>query len=272
MPSMRRFVLALILTAALASPAAAQSPDLSAAQWLEASAAQFTATSSAVDLRLVRTRSGKERTVTLQTRMSRRDAGVIKTWILQLSPDVQAGTQFLTLVRGEQEEQYHLMPAVGTVSRVSPAENFSLFGTDFQIRDISIADPAVGEHRVLRGDEVLVAGVPYAVTVIESTYETGKHRRLLRYLDNERKLPLKVEYFDKKDQLTKRLSVLEVAMVDNTPIATLSRMENLQRGTRTDLIVDSARFDLGEDALPESTFTKEHMRSVGARYAAPEDS
>lgn len=271
MPLIRSALLSVVLVLLAVSSVWAETPDLSAKQWLEASAEQMTATSAAVDLTLTRTRTGGERVVKLETRMSRREAGLLKTWILQLAPEVQAGSQFLTLVRdGEEEEQYQLLPVMGTVSRIKPSENFSLFGTDFQIRDISVADPDVGSHVVLKSDTVMVGGTSYPVTVVQSTYETGKHRKVLRYLDDDKKLPLKVEYFDKSDKMVKRLTVREVAQIGGVPMAMKSRMENLSKDTYTDLVVDKAEFDLSEEALPESTFTKDHLIRVGQGYADDE--
>jgi len=253
--------------ACLASPAPAVGEEQTAAQWLQAGAEQLTTTSARLDLRLVHERKGATREVTLETATSRRDPEVVKTWILQTGPELHAGTQFLTLTRPDDEEQYRYLPVTGAVSRVQPTENFSLFGTDFQIRDIEVADPAEGTHTILGPGTVTVGGTPRPVTRIESRYDSGKHRRVVRSLDDEHKLPLLVEYFDKSDSPTKRLTVLTVAADSAVPVATHSRMENLKRGSTTDLYIDRYAFDLDEDALPEATFTKEQILKVGVAYS-----
>ena len=266
-PTMRTiFTVSAALVLSISAPASAE--ELTAEQWLDAGTAQLTATSSAIDIRLVRNRGPSQRSVVLETRMSHRAAGAVKTYILQLEPKLQAGSQFLTIVNGTEEEQYQLMPSVGSVTQITPNQNFSLFGTDFQIRDIAVADPTVGTHRVLRKETVPVQGLIRPVTVIESTYTTGKNRRVLRYLDDVEKLPLKVEYFADGGKLLKRLVVLEIAKNGSIPLAIRSRMENVLRGTHTDLIIEKHRFDLSEAELPESTFTKEHMVTVGKRFEA----
>lgn len=261
---LRAFALALSL--ALLAPALSSAEELTAEQWLRAGAERLTAETARLDLRLVHERKGASREVTLETATSRRDPAVVKTWILQTGPALQAGTQFLTLTRSDDEEQYRYLPVTGALTRVQPTDNFSLFGTDFQIRDIQVADPEDGTHAIVGTGTVTVGGVERPVTRVESRYETGKHRRVVRSLDDEHKLPLLVEYFDKSDSPTKRLTVLAVATDSAVPVATHSRMENLKRGSTTDLHIDKHAFDLDEDALPEATFTEERILELGAKY------
>ena len=267
MPTMRTLFL-LSAALVLSIPAIAAAEELTAEQWIEAGAAQLTAESSALDIRLVRHRGVSQRVVLLETRMSHRTEGVVKTYILQLEPKLQAGSQFLTVVDGKEEHQYQLMPSLGTVTQITPNQNFSLFGTDFQIRDIAVADPSIGTHKILRKDAVPLQGLLRPVTVIESTYPDGKNRRVLRFLDDVEKLPLRVEYFDASGKLLKRLTVLEVAREGTIPLAVHSRMDNLLRGTFTELILEKRRFNLPVADLPESIFTQEHMVTVGRKFEA----
>lgn len=268
MPALFRSLslLAVLASLTLLAPSGATATDLTAEQWLRAGAEQLTARSALLELRLVQTKNGKEREVRLETATSRRDPKMVKTWILQHTPEIQAGMQFLTLATEDGEEQYRYVPVTRAVGRVNPTENFSLFGTDFQIRDISVADPSEGQHRIVGTGEVEIGGLDRTVTIVESTYDSGRHRKVVRFLDSEHKLPLRVEYYGKAGDLEKRLTVLEVKTDAPVPVATHSRMESIDRGSATDLFVDSYRFDLDEAALPESTFTKEHMLEVGKNY------
>lgn len=58
MPLIRSALLSVVLVLLAVSSVWAETPDLSAKQWLEASAEQMTAKSAAVDLTLTRTRTG----------------------------------------------------------------------------------------------------------------------------------------------------------------------------------------------------------------------
>lgn len=263
-------LLSLFAAPALCAPAAV-TPETTAEQLLQAGMDRMATKTAAVDVRFEKHRKELVTVVRIKTRISRREPGVIKTWVLQLEPEMLAGVQFLFVGREEGGDSlWHYMPVVGKANAL-PANaggNPPMFGTHYRLEDLDVTRVEKGEHSRLGEDTVNVGGVEHRVYIVETRLKgAGPYRRVVRFLDAEQLLPLRIDYFDVRDRPVRRFAVLGVAKVGEVPVATHTRMEKLGvDGEYTDMFLESYRFDLDEAALPERTFTPAYLEEVGEAY------
>ncbi len=259
-------LLAMSLCATSVLPAAAEEQD--AASLLARGAESLKHESSELTVRLERHRRDAITTLRFKSRSSLRDPSVAKAWLLRLEPEAVAGIQMLAITpkEGKPTLKQYLSATGGIVTIMAPPDGQTLFGTHFKLRDLRVLEDARGSHQVVSKDSVNVGGKDYEVVVIETTPDSGPYGKLVRFLDSEKLLPLRIDYFDKSGQAVKRLSVL--ALAESAPIATHTRMELLGHSPReyTDMFIEEYRFDLDETALPERTFTDDYMKEVGEEY------
>lgn len=262
-----QIVLAALLIGALpASLASAEDQDASAL--LAKGVENLKVESSELVVRLERHRRDVITVLRFKARSSRRDPTVTKSWLLRLEPEAVAGIQLLSLQpnEGKPTIKQYLSATGGIVKIIAPAGGQSLFGTHFRLRDLKVLEDTAGTHRVLSKDQIEVAGAAREVVVIETLVSGGPHAKVVRFLDSETLLPLRVDYFDKAGTAVKRLTVLSLA--DDVPLATHTRMELLGIVPReyTDMFIEEHRFDLSESDLPERTFTDDYMKEIGEQY------
>ncbi len=259
-------LVALLLGAFPASLVSAEEEDASAL--LAKGVENLKVESSELVVRLERHRRDVITVLRFKARSSFRDPAVTKSWLLRLEPEATAGIQLLSIApnEGKQTIKQYLSATGGIINVVAPAGGQSLFGTHFRMRDLKVLEDTAGTHKVLSRDKIDVAGTPHEVVVIETLIDKGPHAKVIRFLDSETLLPLRVDYFDKAGTCIKRMTVL--ALAAEAPIATHTRMELLGIVPReyTDMFVEEHRFDLSETDLPERTFTDEYMKEVGEQY------
>lgn len=259
-------LLAVLLCATSVSLAAAEEQD--AAAMLARGAENLKNESSELVVRLERHRRDVITTLRFKSRSSLRDPSVAKSWILRLEPEAVAGIQMLALVpkEGKQTLKQYLSATGGIVTIMAPPDGQSLFGTHFKLRDLRVLDDARGTHKFVSRDSIEMGGKAHEVMVIETIPDGGPYSKVVRFLDSDKLLPLRIDYFNKAGHASKRLSVLAVAA--DAPIATHTRMELLGHTPReyTDMFIEEYRFNLDETALPERTFTDDYMKEVGEAY------
>lgn len=266
---MTKFLPVLFATALsllLAAPAHAGESDARAL--LDKGIESLKTQSSELTVRLERHKKEVITTFRFKTRTSNRDPALTKSWMLRLEPEALAGMQILALtpLDGKPTVKQYVSVSNTIVSVPNPTGGTNLFGTDFQVRDLRVLEHASGVHTVRGKDSLTIGAKAYPVTVIETVPDKGAYGKVVRFLDDERSLPLRVDYFDKAGTPIKRLTVMAIA--PDAPLATHTRMEVLtgRGGQFTDMFVEEYAFDLTEEALPERTFTDEYLKEVGLTY------
>jgi hypothetical protein len=194
----------------------------------------------------------------LHTYRLRRGPEQVWSLIRFTSPADVNDTGLLTLDHaGAETDQWLYLPALDRARRIPSARKGGRFvGSDFYYEDLRDRTPDMDHHRLL-GDEEL-DGRP--VQVLESVPvdpDNSVYSRRLSWIDSERLLPLRVEFFVAgRDEPAKRLQVHAVEQVQGYWTVMDSTMTDLQSAHETQIAVEAIQYDRG---LPFTFFSRQTL-------------
>jgi hypothetical protein len=186
--------------------------------------------------------------------------GNSRTVIIFQKPAAVAGTRFLTLeVPGKNDLRWIYLPARKTTRQIAADQGSGSFvGTDFTYDDISSASRSVAldAHRFLPEESLL----DQACQVIESVPKDKgyQYSRMISWISKATQVALRIDLYDAKGNLAKRLETMETKDIQGRLTATATKMTSLAAQTSTTVYVDAAtlRYD---DPIPDARFTKEFI-------------
>lgn len=177
--------------------------------------------------------------------------------ILFEAPADVRGTSFLVWknAKGE-DERWLYFPALKAVKRVAADDKRSSFvGSDFTYEDVSGRDPEEEQHALLK-QEALSGRQTY---VLESKpKQAADYARRVSWVDQERWLTLKEEYYDAGGKLIRTFTADKVEQIDTAWTVTKRSMSNAQTGHRTEVSLAAIKYD---SALPADIFTERQLRN-----------
>ena len=194
-------------------------------------------------------RNGSRRARGFEMRV-RRDQARVQTYVRFSKPTDVAGTQLIVIDDpGRSDAQLLYLPALKRTNRIAgKARKGSFMGSDFSYEDLEVSDATDASHTLVSSDE--------SVWIIDTTPgPDSSYGRIRSTVSKSDHLPRLVEFFDKKDQAKKTLSVLETATEGGTVLPTKSVMRNHSRGTSTELTVTQWRLNVPASEIPDETFT-----------------
>ncbi len=202
-------------------------------------------------------RSGKERERELEIKV-RRDGDITSSYTRFVSPSDVAGTQLVLVDHPNQDDDQLLyLPALERVTRIAgKARSGSFMGSDFRYSDFELDTGEGSTHELVEEDAEW--------WVVKTVCGPGSddHHFLTRVAKGD-SLPRKVEWFDDKGAVTRRMTVEQVDMHEDVPVPTISRMEDLKRSTSTKLHITEVAVNVSPDELPQETFTAAYMERNG---------
>lgn len=214
---------------------------------------------SAMTMTLIN-RSGKESIRQMRSKILEvTDAGDKSLSIFDEPADVK-GTASLTHSHAtEPDEQWLYLPALKRVKRISSKNKSGPFmGSEFAFEDISSQEVEKYDYTYL-GDEDINGITVHKVEAVP-TYEYSGYTRLINYIDTERMVPVKVEYFDRKNSPLKTLNISEYEQhLGKYWRAGKMEMENLQTGKRTTLTWSDYKFQTG---LTDKDFNSKSLKRL----------
>ena len=157
------------------------------------------------------------------------------------------------------DDQWIFLPSVKRVKRISSSnKSGSFMGSEFAFEDLSSYEVEKYDYKYL-GDEVL-DGVEMFKLESYPLYEYSGYSKLITWIDRERYLAHKIEYYDKKGQLLKTQKLTGFRRyADKYWRADTLAMENHQTGKGTKLSVNKYQFGV---AYAESDFTQSVLSRV----------
>ncbi len=128
-----------------------------------------------------------------------------KTLSIFSSPRDVKGTAFLSFTHAlKPDEQWLYLPALKRVKRIASRNKSGPFlGSEFAFEDLASFEVPKYKYKYLR-DEVL-DGIDRHVIELYPQYEHSGYTREVVWVDKERYIVLKVDYYDRKDSLLKTL-------------------------------------------------------------------
>lgn len=170
------------------------------------------------------------------------------------APGDVRGTGFLSYSHAiEADDQWLFLPALKRTKRIASNNKSGPFmGSQFSYEDISSFEVAKYHYNYLGEDEVdgrkvlLVENFP--------NYPHSGYTRLIAAIDAERFIPLKIDYYDRKNQLLKTQLYSEYKLyLDKYWRANVQQMENHNDGKKTTLNWSQYQFKVG---LTEKDFNR----------------
>jgi hypothetical protein len=201
-------------------------------------------------------RSGSTRERRFEMRV-RKDEGVVRSHVRFSHPTDVAGTQLVMVDHPNQvDEQLLYLPALRRTNRIAGrARAGSFMGSDFSFEDLEISDASGAIHTLVEQTE--------QTWIIDTTPGPGSsYDRIRSHISKSDSVPRRVEFF-KAGVAIKQLEVLATEVNGSTVVPTHTVMKNLQRGTRTELVVEWYRLNVPEEEIPYETFTAGFMERGG---------
>ncbi len=187
-------------------------------------------------------------------------------------PNDIRGTGFLVWEHPDaDDERFLYLPALGRVRRIAGSEaQESFVGSDFTYEDIGGRELEDYTYTLLREDEVWTApdGSRHPVWRLESKSRKADARfpRVVSLIRKDLDIAVRAEIFNRRNELQKTFEARKVERVDGYWTVTSMTMSDALEGTRTDLIVDKAEYDVG---LKPEDFSRVRLERGAARAPEP---
>jgi outer membrane lipoprotein-sorting protein len=195
--------------------------------------------------------------------MVRRDAedgGEQKYYTYFLEPgDVRKTSFMVWKYQDKDDSRWIYIPAVDLVKRISSKDKGSSFvGSDFSYEDVSGRHWTEDDHTLLREEEL--DGKP--CWVIESVPKSkDAFAKKVTWVGKEHMLPLKEEFYDKKDRLERTFLAEEIEEVGGYVTVTRRSMKNERKNHRTVVEFTDVQYDIG---VEDDVFTERHLKNPPA--------
>lgn len=215
-----------------------------------------------ITMRLINAQGKQRKRVMTMLRKNIGTGGEQRYYIYFHGPADVKGTTFMVWKYiQKQDDRWIFIPAINLVRRIAADDKRSSFvGSDFTYEDVSGRAVDDEVHTLLR-QEALDARPVY---VVESRpKEKTDYTRRVSWIDRERWLPLKEEYFDAREEKVRVFTVDSIAQMDGHWTATARTMKNLQTGHRTETSFDAVSYDVG---LEQNLFTERYLRKPPRKW------
>ncbi len=188
---------------------------------------------------------------------TRKYGQVRKTFIRFTAPADIDGTAFLIWENKDRDDdQFLYLPALKRVRRIVSTQKASSFvNTDYTYEDMQRRKPDIDRHRII-GEEKLLGRDCWILESIPKNPKDSQYKKLKSWIAKDIFLPLKTEYYGKKDQLIKEFHAIRVEQVDGIWTVVESEMRDVKKNHRTLLKTDDIRFNHG---VEDRVFTEAYL-------------
>jgi predicted RND superfamily exporter protein len=203
---------------------------------------------SEVELEMVlRNAAGKESRRKLQiTTLEIADESVgDKSLVVFDNPSDIKGTALLSHANIlDPDDQWLFLPALKRVKRISSANKSGPFvGSEFAFEDFTALELNKYDYTYLREEQI--DGLPTDVVERTPRYENSGYTRQISWVDQDVYQVRKVEFYDRRGDLLKTLTLNDYQNYDGVWRSQRMEMVNHQTGKSTDFIYGDYKFDIG---------------------------
>lgn len=177
--------------------------------------------------------------------------------------DVRDMTLMIWKYPGRNDDRWLFVPAIRLVRRLAADDSRSSFvGSDFTYEDVSGRDVTADTHTLIR-EETLDGRACAVVESIPKEEHRAEYRRKISWIDTETFLPLKEEYYDRRDELYRVFTADEVEDIAGFPTVTQRTMKDVAKEHETKVTVASVEYDVG---LTDDLFSERYLRRPPAEW------
>ena len=177
--------------------------------------------------------------------------------------DVREMTFMVWKYPGRDDDRWLFVPAIKLVRRIAADDSRSSFvGSDFTYEDVSGRDVEVDTHALVK-EERLDSKACYVVESVPKDEKGAGYRRKVSWIDKQTFLPLKEEYYDRRDEIYRTFAADHVEEASGFPTALKRTMVDVKKGHRTEVMFESVEYNVG---LPDELFTERYLRSPPVKW------
>ena len=182
---------------------------------------------------------------------------VSKSFIRFTAPADINGTSFLTWENTDRDnDQFLYLPALNRVRRIVSSQKSSQFvNTDYTYEDMERRKPDLDQHAIV-GEEKLLGRDCWLLESIPKELKGSQYGKRKAWVPKDILVPIKIEYFDQKDQPVKVFSASALKQVDGIWVIVESQMEDLKKEHKTLLKTEDIKFNRG---VADTVFTEAYM-------------
>ena len=214
---------------------------------------------SNVDLQMIlRNSQGQESKRQIRLKTLEIDGDGDKSLSIFDTPRDVKGTAFLSFTHAiKSDDQWLYLPALKRVKRISSSNKSGPFmGSEFAFEDLSSQEVEKYTYKWLRDEAV--DGKDSFVSEAYPEYKHSGYKRLIVWTDKEIYMPLKIEFYDRKNSLLKTLTFKDYKpYLDKYWRPDSQNMINHQSKKSTELIWVDYKFDTG---LTDRDFDKNSLK------------
>ena len=193
-----------------------------------------------------------------------KDEGELSSMVMVFrSPASVKDTRYLQVENdGRDDDKWIYLPALKRVRRIASSEgDKSFMGSDASYDDMETREVNRDHHELLR-EESYAERECYVVKAWAKDPADSQYSHRITWFDKASFVPVKVEMYDKQEELLKVLSVEQLEQVQGywTPMQTL--MENVQTGHATRLTFKKIVYD---EPLPAALFSTAFLETGRVR-------
>lgn len=165
------------------------------------------------------------------------------------------------VLSGKDDDRWLYMPSLDLVKRIAASDKRTSFvGSDFLYEDISGRNPAEDIHELVETTDShhVLKSRPRKPESVEFAYYVSR-------IDTKTFLPSEITYFKEDDRPYRRIRAIRVDRVEaddrgaktGYPTVTQSLAEDLETGSRSEMIFSRVRYNTG---LDEGLFSERYLR------------
>lgn len=207
---------------------------------------------------------GKERVREfVMLRIDNEDGGDQKYYTYFKRPsDVARMTFMVHKNTGGNDARWIYIPSVDLIKPISADDkNSSFVGSDFSYEDVSGRHWTEDTH-TLTGESTLGDKTVHTIESIPKEKFKGFARKV-SYIDKETFLPLKEEYFNKKDKLARVFLAEKIETTDGIKTVTVRSMENIKKKRKTTVTFTEIKYNQG---LENDIFTERYLKNPPRKF------
>lgn len=183
---------------------------------------------------------------------------VSKSYMRFNSPADIEGTAFLTWEnKARDDDQFLYLPALQRVRRIVSSQKSNRFvNTDYTYEDLQSREVAQDTHTILREENIDKYDCWILESIPKSTDDSQYGKRII-WVIKEIYLPIKIEFYDKRNRLFKIHTGKNIQKVDGIWTILDAEMKDLKKEHRTLMKTDEIQYNRN---VSDEIFTKGYMR------------
>ncbi len=168
---------------------------------------------------------------------------------------------------GRDDDRWIFIPAINAVRRIAASDSRSSFvGSDFSYEDVSGRDVGADVHTLVREEKL---GEAECYVVESKPKQASDYTRKLSWIEKATFLPLKEEYYDAQNQLSRVFTADAIEQVGQGggkkayPTVVRRTMKNVKSGHATEVRFAGVAYDQG---FGDDVFTERALQNPPTRW------